>query len=92
MNQTQNKYQSNFEYIGTCNMSGSFDVAFLLAPDIVFPTRMGNAIASLVDVLAQGLDKRSIVFCYNTQEDISELEWERSYTFTIYQKSLANSI
>lgn len=73
-------------------MSGSFDVAFLLAPDIVFPTRMGNAIASLVDVLAQGLDKRSIVFCYNTQEDISELEWERSYTFAVYQKSLANSI
>lgn len=85
--------KENWQFIRQQTDTGSgYKIAFLLAPDIVFPTRTGHAIASLVDVLAQGLVKRSIVFCYNTQEDISELKWECSYSLAVYQKELVNSI
>lgn len=69
-----------------------FEVAFLLAPDIVFPTRTGHAIASLVEVLAEGINRKSIVFCYHTMENISELPWERSYSLAVYRKELSDSI
>jgi glycosyltransferase involved in cell wall biosynthesis len=69
-----------------------YEIAFLLAPDIVFPSRTGHSIASLVDALAEGLAWKSLVFCYETPKDFSEITWECSYSLAVYRKELANSI
>lgn len=42
--------------------SNSYDVAFLMAPNIPFPNPRGNAIASLTETLASNISYRSIIF------------------------------
>jgi len=72
--------------------SRQYDIAFLLAPNIPVPNIGGNAIASLVTALAEGMQFNSIIFSMRPENSIENNSTHMQFHLAHYQKDLSPSI
>lgn len=70
----------------------SYDVAFLLAPNIPFPNASGNAIASLTETLASNISYRSIIFSIPPDDTTNLHEVSTKFGLAHYLRPLKNTI
>ena len=68
--------------------ASNYDVAFLLAPDIPVPSPTGNAIATLVTTLAEGMKFRSLIFSSKPASLKGNTPYQRKYDIAYYSKTL----
>lgn len=79
--------ESDFE-----GSSNSYDVAFLMAPNIPFPNPTGNAIASLTESLASNISYRSIIFSAPSGDTSNSNKVSSHFGLAYYLRPLNRSI
>ena len=73
-------------------LNQDYDVAFLIAPDIVMPPQAGHAIASLMTAIINGLERKCIVFCNGTTSTIKQSDGSKGYDLAVYRKGFSKRI
>ena len=70
----------------------SYDLAFLLAPNIPIPNQEGNSIATLVSTLAEEMDFKSLIFSTESSSKRQKPHPAQKFDIAYYQKDIKPSI